>query len=83
MSKYLKLPVKFSNTDVEVIEQFEELGMEPPQGELEEGVIYVNPDHITFFNEDSKGNVQIITSDGFHHMIFMEFKEFLKIVNDD
>lgn len=85
MSKYIKLPVKFIGEEAaKKIAELEELGLEfDEEAYSYDDFLYVNPDHIICFNEDSNGNVNLTLSDSYNHMIFMTFAEFLELIEYD
>jgi hypothetical protein len=82
MNKFLALPIKFSKLGHEKeIEQLEELGIDFDIEDYSyDGSLYVNPNQIVCFNKDSEDMVNLTLADGVGYKIYMEFEEFLKIV---
>ena len=84
MSKYLELPVKFiGEEEAEKVSILENTGVEyNTEDYTHEASLYVNPNHITCFNETSEGNVNLTLSSGYNCLVYMKFEEFLKLVDD-
>ena len=77
----LKLPIKTYTVSLEEIDKMESLGL-PIDRDLTIDIdLYVNRQHIVAFNEDTSGNTTLyITGQDEPFMVFIEFKEFLKLV---
>lgn len=81
--KIIKLPIKFIMEEgVEEMEKLESLSL--PYNEedyTEEGILYVNTDHIVCFNEDSESNVNLTLTNAFNYKIEMSFNDFLELID--
>lgn len=82
--KTLELPTKFYNNAEYDIEKFEDLGIDLPDDAINEGIMYVNPKQIVWYNEDSAGKVNLVLNDGGGdgHFIDMPFEEFLELIKN-
>ena len=77
----LKLPIKTYTVSLEEIDKMESLGLPIDRDLTIDTELYVNKQHIVAFNEDTSGNTTLyITGQPEPFMVFIEFKEFLKLV---
>jgi len=77
----LKLPIKTYTVSLEEIDKMESLGLPIDTDLTINTELYVNKQHIVAFNEDTSGNTTLyITGQDEPFMVFIEFKEFLKLV---
>lgn len=80
--KRIKLPVKFYTISPEDVEKYENLGIPIPE-DYNDGILKVNVDAITAYNEDSKGNTTLyLNNNPEPWMIFLSIKEFEELLND-
>jgi len=80
--KFLELPVRFiTEEQANKMSDLEGLSVPFDRDDYSyEGILYVNPSQIVCFNEDSGGNVNLILADGYGHMVFMPFIEFVELI---
>ena len=78
--KFLELPVKFLLSDPEEIEKYEEMGI-TIEKETEMGTIFVNPNSISTFNEDSDEHVMLTMNNSLSYTIHLSLDEFKEIIN--
>ena len=78
--KFLELPVKFLLSDPEEIEKYEEMGI-TIEKETEMGTIFVNPNSISTFNEDSDEHVMLTMNNSLSYTIHLSLEEFKEIIN--
>lgn len=78
--KFLELPVKFLLSDPEEIEKYEEMGI-TIEKETEMGTIFVNPNSISTFNEDSDEHVMLTMNNSLSYTIHLSLDEFKKVLS--
>lgn len=78
-----QLPIKFGTVTKEILQQYQALGMEPPEDKGEDGIIYINPNSISEFNEDSEGNIRLVMASGSILTVYLSLVEFLDLFKDE
>ena len=73
--KFLKLPTKYDVTDPRLAE------LEIGEQQIEDGFIYINPEHIAAFNENTEHNATTLrVTDGGLYQILLPIEQIIKMI---
>ena len=81
MNKFIELPIKVSEYTDEDYEKYESLGLEVPEDEGKDNVMYTHSDHIAAYIALDNGTIDLALSSGMRIIVYLTLEEFEEKLN--